>query len=118
AVPLLLICGLAGLMRVSYSSALYIYSHIPDALGGGKAVIARVILNDKGVEFWRQAGVSDDPTREIRSRTVKILYSDEKLLIVKAFNQRSDPNLNDVKTMILNRELVDAIVTGASKRDE
>jgi hypothetical protein len=102
------------LAAVTSETAQHIYTHIPEAMGGGKAVMATIILNDKGVEFWGQfVQVIPNPVawpkRSIQ--VAKILYQDHKELILEIEHERRDhPDLHLTnKTLILKRELVDGI---------
>ncbi len=110
-VTIVILCAFLG--SVTHSIAEHIYNHIPEALGGGKAVLARVILNDKGAEFWKQAGViqgEDAVAATLSSRSVTILYQDDKVMIIEVADQRGIPANDSIKTMILNKNLIDAIV--------
>jgi hypothetical protein len=90
-----------------------IYDHVPEAMGGGKAFVGRIILHDKGAEFWKQAGIiqGDDPVGwALTSRTATILYQDEKIMIVEISSSTGDPKKDKPKRMILSKGLVDAVV--------
>jgi hypothetical protein len=110
-VALMLCCLLA---LVTSQVAGHIYSHIPEAMGGGKAVMAEIILNDKGVAFWEQflplhPRPATAPRRAIQF--AKILYQDENQLIIEIEQERPDhPELKHTnKSLILKRDLVDGI---------
>ncbi|HEY1527878.1 MAG TPA: hypothetical protein VGH51_16720 [Candidatus Angelobacter sp.] len=108
----LIVCCLLAL--VTSQVAGHIYGHIPEAMGGGKAVMAYIILNDKGVGFWEQFLPLHPrpliaPKRGIQF--AKILYQDEKQLIIEIEQERPDkPQLKHTnKSLILKRDLVDGI---------
>lgn len=109
----LMVCFLLGL--VTSQVADHIYGHIPEAMGGGKSVMAFIILNDKGVCFWEQflplhPRPATAPKRAIQFAS--ILYQDDKELILEIEHERPDlPAALHIsnKTLILKRDLVDGI---------
>jgi hypothetical protein len=76
---------LGVLCIATYFMATRFYAYVPDGLGGGKPVNARLILNERGASFWKQAGV-DVPAEKDSSASVpiRILYQSESELVIKA----------------------------------
>ena len=103
------------LVPVTRGVAENIYRQVPEALGGGEPVGACVILyKDKGgAEFWSQAGVvEDEPLKRFEGnmRLVKIVYQDEKNLLVEGVDM-NNPNLNSAgKAIVISRDLVEGFV--------
>jgi hypothetical protein len=108
----LMVCSLLAL--VTSQVAGHIYGHIPEAMGGGKAVAAFIVLNDKGMEFWGQfLPLHPNPatTSKRAIQFANILYQDDKELIIEIEQARPDkPQLkHTTKSLILKRDLVDGI---------
>jgi hypothetical protein len=116
-----------GTVSVADQIAHSLYGRIPEALGGGQPIAGRIILNKEGVEFWKEAGIEkSDPARiwEIfddtpRSRSARILYQDEHVMVIEVNETAPDLTIPDpiikratsIKTMILSKSLVDAVIT-------
>jgi hypothetical protein len=125
AATILLACF--GGITATFIIARGIYPKVPEALGGGKPLLGRIILNKEGAEFWRDAGVEkSDPTKKTddtfedtaRSRSAKILYQDEHVMVIEVQTTRVTPKLGEpgevkstqTRTILLNKSLVDAVI--------
>jgi hypothetical protein len=107
----LIVCLLAF---VTLQLAGHIYNHIPEAMGGRKAVMSYIILNDKGIAFWEQFLPLHPRPLTAPKRAIQfanMLYQDDKELIIEIEHERPDrPDYHQTnKTLILSRELVDGI---------
>jgi hypothetical protein len=106
-----MLCSL--LATVTFQISQHIYNHIPEAMGGGKAVLAFFILNEKGEDFWKQASplMGNNTFIPNRIQFAKIIYQDDKQFIIEIEQPRPDhPNLNfSNKTLIVRRDLIDGV---------
>lgn len=123
----IVLLGCFGGITMTFIVAKKIYPKVPEALGGGKPISGRIILNKEGAEFWLDAGVEkSDPSKKTddtfedtaRSRSVKILYQDEHVMVIDVQTTRVTPKLGETgnvkstqtRTMLLNKSLVDAVI--------
>jgi len=86
-----------------------VYQEVPEALGGGKPMIADLVLNSAGVAFWKQTGaLFDNNPGSMNAGRVKILYQNDHELVIKApYKNGQQPK---EKVIILNKSLVDGIL--------
>ena len=123
----IVLLGCFGGITATFIVAKKIYPKVPEALGGGKPLSGRIILNKEAAEFWVEAGVekSDPPNKTddtfddtARSRSVKILYQDEHVMVIEVQSTRVTPKLGvrgvvkstQTRTMLLNKSLVDGVI--------
>lgn len=91
-----------------------IYPNVPEAIGGGKPVKAKLFLNQDGVAFWKQTGASVDEKSPMSSGRIEILHQNEQELVIEAPYKRDGKD--DEKTIIIKKSLIDGILPDPEKQ--
>lgn len=86
-----------------------LYPNVPEGIGGGKPVEARLVLNANGTAFWNQTNclpLNGKPA--VTTAPVEILYQSEHRIVIKA--PYDDGSSRKSKVIVLNDSLVDGIL--------
>jgi hypothetical protein len=106
---LLILCFGAALS--THIIATRMYGQIPPGLGGGAPVYGQVLLNDKGERLWKKYSSTQG---DLKDRISTIMYEDDKIMVIIVNNPRLPNGVvfgsPVTPPMILNKDLVDAIV--------
>jgi hypothetical protein len=102
-VAALLLC--TGLAQSMHFIGENLYSHMPEASGGGESVAGLLILKkDGGVEFWKEAWYGQELKSEFRSSDVNLLYQDEHIMVITILHGLQK------RRLVVSRSMVDAFV--------
>jgi hypothetical protein len=83
-----------------------LYVQVPESIGGGKPVVAQMILNKDGLAFWKQTeALVPEGKESTRTGPIRILYQNEHEFVIKAPYKDGQE-----KIIIIKKSLVEGIL--------
>jgi hypothetical protein len=87
-----------SMLSLTHNIAAYVYGHIPEASGGGRAAMACVLLKEP--DIWDTNGIKQAYPLQPTMREIPIVYQDEKLLVVNAGSE------DKPRSIVISKDLV------------